>query len=43
MKDKTIEDINKVAKTTLEKDSNLIDGNPMWLRIQNLDNVETNA
>jgi len=43
MEDQTIEDINKVEKTTLEKDNNVIDGNLMWLHIHNLDNIETYA
>jgi len=43
MEDQTIEDIDKVEKTTAEKDSNLTDGNPMKLPAHNLDNVETEA
>jgi len=41
MEDHTIEDIDKVEKTTPEKDSNLTDGNPMRLPAYNLENVET--
>jgi len=33
MEDQTIEDINKVEKTTPEKDSNLNDGNSMRLLV----------
>ena len=43
MEDQTIEDIDKVEKTTPEKDSNLTDGNPMRLPAHNLENVETEA
>nr|KYP50220.1 Retrovirus-related Pol polyprotein from transposon TNT 1-94 [Cajanus cajan] len=43
MEDQTIEDINKVEKTTPVKDNNLTDGNPMWLPFDNLDNIETDA
>jgi len=43
MEDQTIEDIDKVKKTTPEKDSNLTDGNPMRLPTHNLENVETEA
>nr|KYP52472.1 Retrovirus-related Pol polyprotein from transposon TNT 1-94 [Cajanus cajan] len=43
MEDQTIEDINKVEKTTPKKDNNLTDGNLMWLPIHNLDKVETDA
>ena len=43
MEDHTIEDIDKVEKTTSKKDSNLTDGNPMRLLAHNLDNVETEA
>ena len=38
MEDQTIEDIDKVEKTTPEKDSN-----PMRLSAHNLENVETEA
>ena len=43
MEDQTIEDIDKVEKTTSEKDSNLTNGNPMRLLAHNLGNVETEA
>ena len=43
MQDQTVENINKVEKTTPEKDSNLTDGNPMRLPTHNLGNVETEA
>ena len=43
MEDQTIEDIDKVKKTTPEKDSNLTDGNPMRLSAHNLENVEMEA
>nr|KYP54197.1 Retrovirus-related Pol polyprotein from transposon TNT 1-94 [Cajanus cajan] len=40
MEDQTIEDIDKVEKTTPEKDRNLTDIDPMRLPIHNLDNVD---
>ena len=43
MKDQTIEDINKVERTTPGKDSNVTDGNPMRLPSYNLENVEKEA
>jgi len=43
MEDQTIEDIDKVEKTTPEKDNNLTDGNLMRLPAHNLDNVEIEA
>jgi len=43
MEDQTIEDIDKVEKTTPKKDSNLTGGNPMRLSAHNLENVETEA
>jgi len=43
MEHHTIEDIDKVDKTTPEKDSNLTDGNPIRLPAHNLENVETKA
>jgi len=43
MEDHTIEDIDKVEKTTPEKDSNLTYGNPMRFPAHNLENVETEA
>ena len=43
MEDQTIEEIEKVEKTTPEKDNNLTHVNPVWLPIQNLDNVESNV
>ena len=42
MKDQTIEDTDKVEKTTPEKDS-LTYGNPMRLPAHNLENIETEA
>jgi len=32
-----------LEKNTHEKDNNFIHGNPLWLPIHNLDNVETDA
>jgi len=43
MEDQTIEDIDKWKKTTPEKDSDPIDGNPMWLPICNMDNVDNST
>ena len=43
MEDQTIEDIQKVKETTLEKNNNLTDIDPVRLPIQNLDNVDSSV
>ena len=43
MEDQTIEDIEKMEKTTPEKDNNLTDVDPVRLPIQNLDNVDSSV
>ena len=43
MEDQTIEDINKVEKTTPEKGNKLIDDDPFRLSVHNLDNAKSSV
>ncbi|RDX78452.1 hypothetical protein CR513_41272, partial [Mucuna pruriens] len=43
MKDQTIEDIDKVKKTTLEKDNSLSEIDLIWMPVHDLDTIENNV
>ncbi|RDY04142.1 hypothetical protein CR513_12178, partial [Mucuna pruriens] len=43
MEDKTIKDIDKVQKTTLEKDNSLFEIDPIWMPIHDLNTIENNV
>ncbi|RDX98381.1 hypothetical protein CR513_18707, partial [Mucuna pruriens] len=43
MEDQTIEDIDKVKKTTLEKDNSLSEIDPVWMLVHDLDTADNNV